>query len=372
MSRVVSDAPQEMYHRLRPSTEEEEDGGGFSSKGARGLLCMVFSSLLFSLMALLVKFLHQFSTFEVVFWRSVFMFIQCLCILAYKRVSIVGPKGNQVILILRGVAGFCFMGGFYFAIKRLPLSDAVVITYTAPVITAVAAAVLLREAWGPLDAGGSLLCLTGVMLISKPTFVMRFFGVEASPLPADGLSGAIFAAFSATGTYLLLRYARHLDPFVSTNYFAMVGIVLSPLFAWAFGETWHMPAGVEVWIQLMLLAILSVLGQACMNMGLALQTAAKATAMNYIQVVFAFVFQVLLLHEGSNTLSIVGAMMIASWGGVALMKEAVGSRKPSSDSARSPKLPTLLPLAMEGKAKEDEAVEPSKVSATLSDRLLPV
>lgn len=41
-----------------------------------------------------------------------------------------------------------------------------VITYTSPVITAVAAALLLGEAWGRLDALGSLLCMLGVVLIS--------------------------------------------------------------------------------------------------------------------------------------------------------------------------------------------------------------
>ena len=46
------------------------------------------------------------------------------------------------------------------------LSDAVVITYTSPVITAVAAALLLGEAWGRLDALGSVLCMFGVVLIS--------------------------------------------------------------------------------------------------------------------------------------------------------------------------------------------------------------
>lgn len=48
------------------------------------------------------------------------------------------------------------------------LSDAVVITYTSPVLTALAAALLLREPWGGLDALGSLLSMLGVLLIVKP------------------------------------------------------------------------------------------------------------------------------------------------------------------------------------------------------------
>mmetsp|Transcript_118065 Transcript_118065/g.345785 ORF Transcript_118065/g.345785 Transcript_118065/m.345785 type:complete len:101 (+) Transcript_118065:850-1152(+) len=81
-----------------------------------------------------------------------------------------------------------------------------------------------------------------------------------------------------------------------------------------------------------------------MNMGLALQTAAKATAMNYIQVVFAFLFQLTLLHEASDALSVLGAVMIASWGGVALVKEALRARRAVDVSEeRTPEsIPNLL------------------------------
>jgi len=316
MTSNESNEPQAPYEELKFPPKTGQDG-----KGMLGLMAMVMSSFLFSLMALLVKELNEFSTFDVVFWRSVFMFVLCMILLAIKHVNPLGSRKDQFILVMRGVAGFGFMGCFYFAIKSLPLSDAVVITYTSPVMAAVAAAVLLKEAWGKLDAFGSLLSLTGVILISKPTFVMVFFGVVAEPLPPLGTLGAVFAAVSATCTYLLLRYARHLDPFVSTNYFAVVGIALSPLFGRAFGESWIWPQGWLTWVKLVLLAVLSVAGQACMNIGLAFQTAAKATAMNYIQVVFAFIFQALLLHENSDTLSVIGACMISSWGVVALLKE---------------------------------------------------
>ena len=64
--------------------------------------------------------------------------------------------------------------------SNLRLSDAVVITYTSPVITAIAAALLLGEAWGKLDALGSLLCMLGVMLISA------LAALPSAPACADG------------------------------------------------------------------------------------------------------------------------------------------------------------------------------------------
>ncbi len=56
-----------------------------------------------------------------------------------------------------------------------------VINYTMPVITAIGAAFLLGEKWEKLDALGSVLCFSGVVLVSKPSFVFSFFGEKVVP-----------------------------------------------------------------------------------------------------------------------------------------------------------------------------------------------
>eukprot|EP00931_Biecheleriopsis_adriatica_P094926 TRINITY_DN68560_c0_g1_i1.p1 TRINITY_DN68560_c0_g1~~TRINITY_DN68560_c0_g1_i1.p1 ORF type:complete len:279 (-),score=54.64 TRINITY_DN68560_c0_g1_i1:225-1061(-) len=214
-----------------------------------GLSAMLGSSFLFSLMALLVKCLPQFGTFELVFWRSVFMLLGTMLILAARRTNPLGPSGSRVILTARAVAGFGFMSTYYYAIHILPLSDAVVITYTSPVITGLAAAVLLGEAWGLLDAIGSGLCLVGVVLISKPSFIMRMLGVKMASPPVLGTFGALAAAFLSSCVYLLLRKGKDLDAIVSVNYFAFAGIVLSPICSYAQEEPFIWPDG-GAWLQL--------------------------------------------------------------------------------------------------------------------------
>lgn len=207
---------------------------------------MIFSAFLFSVMALLVKLLGNFTTYELVFWRSVFMTILSTFLCWRKKLDPLGPRTRKAtsLLIVRGLFGFVFMGSYYAAIKILPLSDAVVISYTSPVITAVAAVFFLGETMGFLDVFGSLLCLTGVVLVAKPTFVMELFGAEAEPLPVAGVLGALGAALGSTAVYILLRYAKDIHPTVSTNYFALVGLVVAPSMALAAGETWTRPHGV--------------------------------------------------------------------------------------------------------------------------------
>ena len=80
-----------------------------------------------------------------------------------KGVAPLGPKvtSTRLILIFRGLCGVGFMATYYYSLAVLPMSDAVVLTYTSPVLTALAATVFLGETWHSLDFLGSALCLTG-------------------------------------------------------------------------------------------------------------------------------------------------------------------------------------------------------------------
>lgn len=135
-----------------------------------GLLCMLGGSFCFSLMALVAAELgsgkaapHKFEPFELVFWRSLFMLVITLSSSAIKGIPPLGPSCTRTrfILIFRGLCGVGFMATYYYSLAVLPMSDAVVLTYTSPVLTALSATLFLGEVWHSLDFLGSALCLTG-------------------------------------------------------------------------------------------------------------------------------------------------------------------------------------------------------------------
>ena len=327
---------------------------------SRGLLAMLAGAFCFSLMALIVKLLNEFGTYELVFWRSVFMFAGSMSILGAKRINPLGPPGSRVLLSMRAAGGFGLTSGYYYAVHHLPLGDAVAITYTNPVITAVAAALLLGEAWGTLDALGSVLCTLGVILISKPTFLMSAFGFPAEPIHLNGLIGAVIAAVMSSAVYLLVRVLKGVHPVVFVNYFAAAGIVFGPICSYLSGETWtwHTKRDYRDWPLLVLLAVFSVAGQGLTNLGLTLETAAKATAMNYSQVVFAFLFETLLLHEPTDLLDVVGSLLIAMWGLIALVKD----RRTSAES-KVEEVEGRQPQS-NGEDRQSEAVEEADIEAS--------
>lgn len=298
-----------------------------------GLLCMLGGSLCFSLMALVAAELgsgratphHKFEPFELVFWRSLFMLIITMSSSLMKGVAPLGPKvtSTRLILIFRGLCGVAFMATYYYSLAVLPMSDAVVLTYTSPVLTALAATLFLGETWHSLDFLGSALCLTGVMMIGKPPILFHLLGLkdEATELSPLGLLAASTAALCATCVYLIIRILKDRDvhSLVFVNYLALAAVVTSPLLGFACEESWlRRPS---LWA-LTLLFLLASLGETLLAVGLKMETAAKATSMNYLQVVFAFFFQGDVLGEAaSDSLSQLGAAMISAWGMVALAKE---------------------------------------------------
>lgn len=54
--------------------------------------------------------------------------------------------------------------------------------------------------------------------------------------------------------------------------------------------------------------------------------------------VFAFIFQTLLLHEPTDPLSVTGSLMIAMWGLIALVKDSGSEKSDQKNEATVPQM----------------------------------
>ena len=70
--------------------------------------------------------------------------------------------------MLRGFLGFGGNGGYFWTVTLLPLNDAIVLTFLAPMWVAVLSPLLLRERPGRFTFVAIPLCLLGVCLIAQP------------------------------------------------------------------------------------------------------------------------------------------------------------------------------------------------------------
>jgi len=74
------------------------------------------------------------------------------------------------------------------------------------------------------------------------------------------------------------------------------------------------------WLLLSAVGMCAFLGQALSNTAIQLEKAARATAVSYIQIVFAFLGDIFVFHTQLNLYSVLGVSAIMAWIIVACIK----------------------------------------------------
>ena len=276
------------------------------SPDTQGVLWMLGSALGFSVMSLLVKVASvTFPAMEIVFVRSIIMTAITYAALRRSGVSPIGT--DRTTLFLRGAVGATALSFFYIGIGRLPLGEAVTIQYTAPVWTAITAALLIGERIRPLVLIGALLSLAGVILVYQPSAV---FGVRAETLDGLGVAAVGTAAVLSGLAYTFVRKLRQTDrPMTIIFYLSWIGALGSLPFA--LGGAWVVPSGWD-WALLLGIGLATHAGQVGLTEGMRRLEAGTASSIGYLQVVLAFAWGALFLGQAVDGLSLVGAALVVS------------------------------------------------------------
>lgn len=274
-----------------------------------GLRYMAYGTFWFSVMSLLVKMAGQrLPSMEIVLVRAVVTLALSWALVRRARLD---PWGNRKgLLIFRGVLGCLALSCFYFSIVHLPLAEATVIQYTNPVFAAIIAAVLLGERFGRRELAGVAAGMVGVVLIARPSFL--FAG--SAPIDPQHVTIAVAGALFSATAYVTVRMLRTTDhPLVVVFYFAFVTVPLVVPFALL---DWLWPTPVE-WGILIGIGTTTQIAQVYMTRGLQLEPAGRATAVGYLQIVFAAILGIVVLGERPDTWSVAGAIVII--GGTVLL-----------------------------------------------------
>ena len=262
----------------------------------------VLSSLAFSLMTVCVKQLGgRLPVAEVVLCRALISVVLTSVGLKLANVSPWGERRG--LLLLRGLCGSLALLCFFEAITVLPLASATVLQYTYPTFTALAAALFLGEQLRRSIVLAVLLGWAGIMLVAQPDWLIG--GMTTLPMTAIviALGGAVFTALAYV---CVRRLSRTEHPLVIILYFPMLSVPLTlPLVA----RHGVMPVGAE-WIWLLGVGVFTQLGQIWVTEGLSRMPAARATSINYVQVVFAALWGWLVFSESLNGWMITGSIFV--------------------------------------------------------------
>ncbi len=265
---------------------------------------MALSALSFSIMSALVKLAGtRLPSQEIVLARALVSLGLSWALLARAGVPLWGTQ--RKLLFIRGLLGFSGLTCFYYALTELPLAVATVIQYMHPVLTALLAAAALRERITPMLVVSLALSITGLLVVARPAAI--FEGISGYPLLAlaAAFGGAVFSAMA----YVLVRHLSKTEhPLVIVMYFPLVTVPLSaPVVAGDF----VLPQGWE-WLVLLGVGVFTQFGQVFLTEGIRREPAGRATALSYLQVVFAAVWGVLFFGEIPDAWTLAGGLLIAA------------------------------------------------------------
>ena len=266
---------------------------------------ILLSELCFATMGALVKHVtRELPVTEVAFMRGLFGLVWLLPVLWRQR----GPLslGTRVphLHALRTLLGVSALYCFFYALSVLPLADGLLLKMTSPLFMPLIAAGWLGERLRPgvwLAVG---IGFVGVALVVQPEG-------RVAPAALAGLAGGLFAA----GAKVTVRRLARSEPTVRIVFWFSLGMTLAtvpPLF-W----TWRTPEPAQ-WGWLVSMGLVGLLGQMLLTRGYGVAPASRIAPFTYASVVYGALYGFLFWGERPDAAFIVGALLIALAGLLAL------------------------------------------------------
>jgi len=300
----------------------------------RPLLLVCFSALAFNTQGLFVKFLtiSGFSTFETIIVRGMGQGTGAACILLYWGEPVKSwlgtSKHESFLLGLRGFFGFGGIAFGFMAVQMTTLANSQVASQVTPVFSAILGCVVLGEPWLLPEFFATVATAIGVCLVfQQPAFI---FGDRGSGGDSSGDGGGgdgldttsqlgigfgLIGSFCASLAYCMIRLMGTTTPVPFPKLMfvqAMAQFFFSIPCVTLTNQQWTVPDTRQA-LMLLAGASLGFCGQLCMTIGMMNSKAASSSLMRQTGVVYAFMFDALLVPGESISLwSCLGALVITA------------------------------------------------------------
>ncbi|MDK9695459.1 MAG: DMT family transporter [Siculibacillus sp.] len=301
-------------------------GDGFSHVTLLGPFYKIVSTLAFAFMLVAVKLLaDRVPSGEVVFFRSAFAVFPVVAMVWWQGqlrdgLTTSRPGGH----VMRSVYGVSAMSLWFAGVQRLPLADALAITYAAPLVVVALAAVMLGEVvrahrWSAVAIG-----FVGVLIVLSPHLG------DVERIGSDrGATGAVMCFLSAFFMALAQIEVRKLATTEKTGaivvYFS-IGSALFSLITLPFG--WVMPNGTDL-VLLISCGLFGGIGQIFLTMAYRHSDASVIAPLEYASMVWAVASGLWLFDEApTSTLALGTVVIVASGVAIVWRERAIGRTPP--------------------------------------------
>lgn len=262
-----------------------------------GAWMIALSALLFGLLGGVVK--HLSATFPpdtIVFFRNA---VGLLALVPFVHRAGLRSLATRHFFrhVTRAAAGLASMYLSFFAIGRLRLADAYVLSYTAPLFMPVIAKFWLKEKIPAHSLQALALGFVGVLLVMKPgTGVFQ-------PVALAALASGFLGAVAQVGIRQLTETET------STAIVFYFGLLASGVSALPLAGSWR-PVPASLWGWILLLGGLATVAQLIMTGGYRRSSPGRVGPLMYIAVAVAALLDWVVWHRRPDLLSAVGTALI--------------------------------------------------------------
>ena len=183
-----------------------------------GAALVAAAGLMFALAGMGIKMAEEsLSSFEVLFWRNVLSLAILTPWVLWHWPRSMRPA-HRGLMAMRGVALVAALLCYYHAVSVLPLAEAVLLNFSAPIFVPVLGFLLFRFALDGKVLAAVLIGFAGVALILKPG--TEFF----QPAALIGAASGVLGGLSAVAIW---RMPTDENPIRIAVYFALIGILVT-------------------------------------------------------------------------------------------------------------------------------------------------
>jgi drug/metabolite transporter (DMT)-like permease len=244
---------------------------------ARAVLLMVFSTVLFGLMAVCIRLASKTQhAFEIAFFRNFFGLVFTLPLFFRHGIGILKTEKLPLYLFRCFIGTIGMLSGFW-AIVHLPLAQAVAISYSTPLFVTIGAVWVLGEVVRARRWAAVLIGFIGVIILLRP---------GAETFSGASLVALLAALMSASVAISIKFLARTEKPDAIVIYTTLLWVPMSFIPALF---VWQMPSGIT-WLWLMLCGMFGTMAHMCWTRALQLGDASMLTPISFLQVLVVGVF----------------------------------------------------------------------------------
>ena len=276
----------------------------------RGLWLMAAAIFALSSMDMVAKIVIESDvhTITILAIRSVMITLVLLASLAYRQKLNTLRTKKPVAHMLRGMIGLTAVGGFFSALKYLPLADATVIFFTGTLFVAILSVIVLKERFGPHRWLAIIAGYVGVAIAA---------GAEFSNL-SIGYLFALVGSLSYAALFISGKILSKTESTTSLVFYFNVGVGLVALVLLPFFWT---PLTPKLWFLISAVAALALVGHLAITQAFSTCDASVLAPIEYTTLLWAILFDYFLWAHTPESHTLIGGAVVVFSGLYFLYRE---------------------------------------------------